>query len=63
MASMCKPLSQAFFPENTLSRAPTKNNAALEIAAAMMTPLLAPIMSGRLAPMAKAIKEDKEAAT
>jgi hypothetical protein len=46
MASMRKPLSQAFLPENRLSRAPTTNSAAPEIAAATATPLAVPNRNG-----------------
>src|SRR5262245_64331143 len=52
MASMRKPLSQAFLPEKRLSRAPTANSAAPEIVAATATLLAVPNrkgMSGKLA--------------
>ena len=42
MASMRKPLIQAFLPENRLSIAPMIKSAAPEIAAAMITLLRAP---------------------
>ena len=64
MVSMRSPPRTALRPENRLNVAPTTNKAPPEMAAAISTPGLSPSkngMSGRLAPIEKAMNEETAA--